>query len=237
MRKLLVSLSIIALSAGVASAGAPGLPAADPVITAPAPVIHPRAYDWTGGYAGLGLSYGRSSYRADTTEEMDQFGFEGRDFWPSGSGWGIGGLAGFNWQSGNVVYGFEGHLSGHRMRGTTTFVDEDEDTLDVRSDVRSIASLRGRVGVAQDRTLLFVTAGPAVASVRHTAVDIGSESRSATGLMIGIGVEHALAGGWNIRGDLEHYRFRSRDFTTADGFFPGVRPRVNLARVSAVFRF
>jgi outer membrane immunogenic protein len=223
MRKFLsTAAAVLALGAGAAHAGSLTSPA-EPVVFAPAPAA-PTAYSWTGGYAGLGLSYGRANHRTDTAP----------NFWPNGSGWGIGGLAGYNWQSGATVFGVEGHLSAQRMRGTTnTAVGE------VRTDLTSLASIRGRVGVAADRTLFFITAGPAAGRVSHNAVDAGlSDSGTVYGMMVGVGVEQAMAGGWNLRGDLEHYRFRSRDFATAGpGSFPGVRTSANVARVSAVFRF
>ena len=236
MRKILTSLSVLALSVGMASAGGKLAVPTEPVVAAPAPMV----YDWSGGYAGFGLNYGRASYRVDGDSD---------DFWPSGSGFGIGGFIGHNWQNGNIVYGLEGHLSGHRMRGSRDFDAGQGVIQTVRTNLRSLASLRGRVGVAQDRTLFFLTAGPAIGSVRHNAtfsdesgtLAAWSESRSVSGLMIGAGIEHALAGGWHIRGDLEHYRFRGRDFNTFDSDpgpdFPNVRTRVNLARISAVFRF
>jgi len=247
MRKLLVSLSALALSAGVANAGAMVAPPAEPMVTTPTPApIAPMAHDWTGGYAGAGLTFGRASYRGDgdlwnlgdiwddiREEDNGFFGF------PSGSGWGGGAFVGFNWQANNWVYGVEGHLSAHRMRGNET-LEANGESVDARTDVRGLASLRGRVGFAADRTLFFVTAGPASGNIRHRTVtdDVqASQSRNASGFVIGVGVEHAMEGGWGIRGDLEHYRFSSRDFTTGGEDFSGVRPRVNMARVSAVFRF
>ncbi len=243
MRKFLASLSVLALSAGVAHAGALVAPPAEPVVTVPTPApMAPAMYDWTGGYAGVGLTFGRASYGGGgftprgilddvLGDQEDLAGF------PSGSGWGGGGFVGFNWQNNNIVYGVEGHLSAHRMRGTETLDGDNGESADIRTNVRSLASLRGRVGFAADRTLVFLTAGPAVGNVRHEAVGVDTESRNANGVVVGVGVEHALANGWNVRGDLEHYRFRSRDFSTAEQDFSGVRPRVNLARVSAVFRF
>ena len=256
MRKILISLSALALSAGMASAGGKLAVPVEPVVAAPAPAPV-MAYDWAGGYAGLGLTYGRTSYRSGLSDDVfdlidDEFDLEttGRFFWPSGSGFGLGGFAGFNWQNGDFVYGVEGHLSAHRMRGTRRVADEDEDiSARIRTDVRSLASLRGRVGVAQDRTLFFVTGGPAIGNVRHSArlvdgddVATFSQSRSVGGFVIGAGIEHALANGWHVRGDLEHYRFGKRNFNTLgvsdpEADFPNVRTRVNLARVSAVFRF
>jgi outer membrane immunogenic protein len=242
MRKLLASLSALALSAGVAHAGAMVAPPVEPVVTAPTPApMAPMAQDWAGGYAGVGLTFGRASYGGGGFNASDIFDdiFDDQElpFFPSGSGWGGGAFVGFNWQNNNIVYGVEGHLSAHRMRGTETLDGDNGESVDIRTNVRSLASLRGRVGFAADRTLVFLTAGPAVGNVRHEAVGLDSESRNANGVVVGVGVEHALANGWNVRGDLEHYRFRSRDFTTGGEDFSGVRPRVNLARVSAVFRF
>ena len=262
MRKILTSLSALALSAGMASAGGKLAVPTEPIVAAPAPMA---VYDWAGGYAGLGLTFGRASYRSGISEDVVDFFGEGFGvpvtgglFWPSGSGAGIGGFVGFNWQNGNIVYGVEGHVSAHRMRGTRNldlgeivFGEQQVDiTARIRTDLRSLASLRGRVGVAQDRTLFFVTAGPAIGNVRHNAqlrfgdevVESSNQSRSVSGLMVGAGIEHALAGGWHIRGDLEHYRFGKRNFNTLGisdpgPDFPNVRTRVNLARVSAVFRF
>ncbi len=241
MRRLLTSLSAFALSAGIASAGTIAAPPPQPTVAPPPAPTFAAAYDWTGGYFGLGATYGRTSYRSGLDPELQDFGFTGSDFWPKGSGWGAGAFVGFNWQNGNMVYGVEGHVAGHRMRGTT-----DLDGVRIRSDLRSTASLRGRVGFSADRTLVFLTAGPALGNVRHEArdTDFGlsfSESNTVTGFVIGVGVEHALPGGWNIRGDLEHHRFGSKDFDTLGPLlpnaFPNLRARANIARVSAVFRF
>ncbi len=223
MQKLITAAVALALGAGAAHAGSLTTPV-DPVISVPfmpAPAVR---MGWAGGYAGVGLSYGRATYRTETAP----------GFWPNGSGFGLGALAGYNWQSGSLVYGVEGHISAQRIRGST-----DTAVGEVRTDLSSLASLRGRVGVASDQTLFFVTAGPAIGRVTHRAVDAGlSETNSVNGFMVGLGVEQALGNGWNLRGDLEHYRFRTRDFNTAGpGSFPGVGTRANVARISTVFRF
>lgn len=217
-----VALATTALTATAALAGAPGPALAEPAVPAPAAPVVPVAANWAGGYAGLGLSFGTTSYRqADSA------------FWPSGNGFGISGLAGFNWQAGNTVFGVEGHLGASQMRGrTTTGVP-----VQVTTDLRALGSLRGRVGIAQGESLFFVTGGLAGAQVNHTAAGLGSESRTLNGWVVGAGFETALGGGLNLRGDLEHYRFNRADFNTAGIAFPGLRTQANVARLSAVFRF
>jgi outer membrane immunogenic protein len=210
-----------ALLGTAAAAGSAGPATLDPVVPAPAAPL-PAAHSWTGGYAGVGLTFGETTY--------DQATLPG--FWPNGRGAGLSALAGYNWQSGATVYGVEGHLGAARMRGTTPIAG-----TTVTTDLNALGSLRGRVGVAQDRTLVFVSAGVAGARVTHTAAGLGSESRTLSGAVVGAGFEQALAGGLNLRGDLEHYRFSGSNFTTAGLPFPDVRTRANVARLSAVFRF
>jgi outer membrane immunogenic protein len=220
MKHLLLAGAVALGSASAASAGTLTPAPVEPMIPAPVAPM-PQMYDWTGGYVGLGLTYGEGRYNQATLPQ----------FWPNGSGWGLSGLAGYNWQSGNTVFGVEGHLGTGRIRGTT-----DLGITTVSTQIDGLASLRGRVGVAQDRTLLFVTAGAAAGRLNHTAEGLDSETRTLHGAVVGVGFEQAL-GGFNLRGDLEHYRFSNRDFTTAGLPFDGLRSRANVARLSAVFRF
>ncbi len=220
MKKLFAVGALALSTATAATAGNLGPVTVDPVVPTPA-IPAPVMYNWTGGYAGLGLTYGQATHNQATLP----------GFWPDGRGWGLSGLAGYNWQSGGAVYGIEGHLGASRMRGST-----DVGGVTVNTDLNALASIRGRIGVAQDRTLLFVTAGAATGRLNHTAVGIDSETRSLNGAVVGVGFEQAM-GGFNLRGDLEHYRFSGRDFTTTGAAFPDVRTRANVARLSAVFRF
>jgi outer membrane immunogenic protein len=222
MRNLILAGGIVLGTAAAATAGSFTAAPAEPPLMAPAPPM-PTAYNWAGGYAGVGLSYGRATHSNATAPE----------FWPNGSGAGLNGFAGYNWQSGNTVYGVEGHLGTNRMRGSNDVAVPTE----IRTELGTVASLRGRVGVAVDRTMFFGTAGLAAGRVTHTAVGLGEETRTANGTVLGVGIEHAISNGLHIRGDLEHYRFRAQDFTTAGIAFDPTRTRANQARVSAVFRF
>lgn len=226
MKNLILAGGIVLGSAATAMAGSFAAAPVEAPLMAPAPPM-PVGYNWAGGYAGVGLSYGRATYSNLTLPE----------FWPSGSGGGLNGFAGYNWQNGATVYGVEGHLGMNRIRGNT-----DVGGVDVRTQLGTVGSLRGRIGVAADRTLFFATAGLAAGRLTHTATDaggvvLGEESRTANGAVIGIGIEHAISNGLHIRGDLEHYRFRDQSFTTAGIPFDPTRSRSNQARISAVFRF
>ena len=222
MKKLTIAIGALAFSAGVASAGGMVVPA-EPVVAAPVPAT---TYDWTGAYAGLSLTYGRSRHSTPSAFTL-----------PNAKGYGGGALIGYNWQAGNFVYGLEVAGDMTRLRGTDPCANP---AWECRSRVNSVISGRVRAGVAMDTTLLFATVGLASASIRHSTTlppnAPDTDSRRISGVMFGAGIEHALAGGWHIRGDLEHYRFSRKTFEL-DIPYPNVRATMNLARVSAVFRF
>jgi len=221
MRTLLLTSALALGTATAGVAGTLGPAMTEPVLAAPVPAPMPMAQDWAGGYAGLGLSWGEARHNQATLPQ----------FWPNGRGWGLSGLAGYNWQSGATVYGIEGHLGAGRMRGTT-----DVGGTTITTNLDGLASLRGRVGVATGDTLLFATLGGAAGRLNHTAVGVDSQSHTLTGAVVGLGFEQAL-GAVNLRGDLEHYRFSGQDFTTTGAAFDNVRTRANVARLSTVFRF
>ena len=105
-------------------------------------------FSWTGGYIGIqgGGLWSHSSFNeSDTGLFSDNF-----------NGGLLGGYAGYNYQAGAWVFGIEGDFNG--VWNDETFNVGGFD-VDVGTDY--LASVRGRVGYAIDRTLLFATAGVA----------------------------------------------------------------------------
>ncbi|MCC5971647.1 MAG: outer membrane beta-barrel protein [Pararhodobacter sp.] len=224
MKKFSLAIgTALALSTSAAMAGSMAAPIVEPPVYTPAPTV---AHDWTGGYIGLSLTYGRSAHSGPAAGSL-----------PNATGLGGGGLIGYNWQTGDLVFG--GEIAGGlaRMSGS----DEcDNPAWTCRSRVGTVLSGRVRAGIAMDNTLLFATGGVASANIRHSTWHpvFGNfrDTNRTNGMMVGVGLEHAFEGGWNLRGDLEHYRFRRQNFAL-DVPYNGVRATMNLARVSAVMRF
>jgi outer membrane immunogenic protein len=229
IRKTLTALATtcaLVAATGAAQAGSyTPVPVEPPVYTPEAPA----RFNWTGAYAGLGLAYGRARHTLTAGGAPNAF--------PDGRGGMASVLLGYNWQgAGALVVGGELMLSAGRMNGSGPCPNP----LSVcTSSVGNLAAARLRLGVAQDRTLVFMTAGLASASVRYTATSAlisVADSARVNGWTVGLGVEHAMANGWNLRGDLEHYRFRAANYT-----FPGepftARARANVVRLSLVRRF
>lgn len=104
----------------------------------------------------------------------------------------IGGVhLGYNIENGSTVFGIEGDFS---------FSDANIDNTDV--DLDFLASIRGRVGYATNKTLIFATAGVAWAQFSFDNDEI-----SEAGYVVGAGVEHKFADNVSIRGEILHYGF------------------------------
>lgn len=226
---LATAVGALALSATAAFASGPSVVVVEPPVYMPAPS---HAYNWTGGYAGVGLTYGSGTHSIPAA-----FGVTA----PNSTGPGLGVVMGYNWQNGNMVFGAEVAGVFSRMGGTNNCGIGPG--IRCQSRINNFGAIRARVGVAMDNTLLFVTAGYATDTQRHTItvpgpIVIADEARRYNGPTVGVGIEHGFSNDWTVRGDLEHYRWGTRTFF--QGIIPGgvpVTARTNLARVSIVRRF
>ncbi len=218
--KLLTAAVIAVTFATTALASGPQIPYEPPVT--PLPAI--ASYNWAGAYAGLGVTYARGGM-SDAFSPPDN---------PDTRGAGLSLIAGYNWQNGNIVYGGEVALDFSRRNGMNDCGVGGGFTC--ASYQNNHASIRGRVGVAMDRSLLFVTAGYAtdLRRIQHSFAGIPFFNAGARfdGPMIGIGFERAVANDWTVRGDLEHYFLGTEVFGpyTIDG-------DITLVRVSLIRRF
>ncbi|MEA2907440.1 MAG: outer rane immunogenic protein [Alphaproteobacteria bacterium] len=178
-----VLLSGVALAALLGPAAAADLPRREVVAKAPAYIA--TIYNWTGPYIGInaGGGWGRSSFSAP---------------FPSGtfdvSGGMLGGTLGYNWQAGAMVFGLESDLDWSNLRGSTTCGG-------VACDVRNswLGTVRGRLGLAWDRVMPYVTGGLAIGDIRTNVAGIGSGSSTKTGWTLGAGLEFALSGPWTAK--------------------------------------
>jgi outer membrane immunogenic protein len=176
-----------ALSLGFVSAAQ----AADPIIYEQPPVMMPAAmYDWSGFYAGIGAGYGTGDA---------EYGFGGGGSYDI-DGFMLGGIVGYNFQTGPWVFGVEGDLYWSGIDGSTG------DFGGISTDVDWLGSVRGRVGYAFDNILPYVTAGVAFA---HSDVDIAAfggvnDNNTHIGWTAGLGVEVGVT--QNLSASLE-YRY------------------------------
>lgn len=187
--------------------------AADLPVKAPARVVAPAVYNWTGFYAGLNIggSWGRQDNSLVSTTGV--VAFTNSDHIDGVIG---GGQIGYNWQSNQWVFGLEADFQGSGQKGNGSyFIPAVGGFLALVIPSTSIAyedklnwfgTVRGRVGYAFDRVLPYVTGGWAfghgeingtrITGAVNTAFS-GSESYS--GWTLGGGVEWAFANNWSAK--------------------------------------
>ena len=104
--------------------------------------------------------------------------------------------------------GLEGDLEGADIRGGYRLANTNG--TDYR--LRDQASIRGRLGVAFNNSLLYVTGGVAFADIEHTYVFANTRfegiSSTRTGWTVGAGWEYGFTPNWSARLEYRYYRFR-----------------------------
>ena len=221
-------------------------------VKAPAAVAIPPV--WSGFYFGvnLGVVSDRSRqssflptgpgfnvcFAADCTFTNTQtaFGFLG------------GGQIGYNFQSGAIVYGIEADIAGASAEelttGTRNFMNYSN-----FSGVEAIGTVRGRLGYAFDRLLIYGTGGFAYGSWRnqHKAdapVGYAWSERAGwrTGYAAGGGFEYKFDANWSVKGEALFYDVGEKDHISRLAAFNnnfGLRDRSSgvLGRMGVNFSF
>ena len=203
MKKLL--LASAALAALTSASMAADLPSRKMAPVAP---VYVPAFTWTGFYVGLqgGYAWGRSTGTISTATGIPVATYS---YNPKGGV--FGGHIGYNYQiSPNFVAGLEGDVewSGLKQSITNPVVG-----LTHRTAIDWQGSIRGRLGVAFDRALIYATGGVAFADVKHSVstfpggVGLVSGSSTRIGWTLGGGVEYAVTNNVTIRGEYRYTDF------------------------------
>jgi outer membrane immunogenic protein len=184
MRHLLTSL--VLTSGALAFSGA--AMAADIVRPPPPPavqpiVIAPATYDWTGHYLGVQGGW--------ETNSASSPGFSANE---------DGGLAGvyggFNVQRNNWVWGLDASINWDDAKG-----GDSSAPLGNSAGPTWKGLIRGRLGVAFNRTLIYATGGAAVMGYKANVDTFSSASATPWGWTAGAGAEWALRSKWTVRVD------------------------------------
>ena len=204
-----------ALSAAAVAAISTTALAADLPIRAPAPApvfVPPPAFSWAGIYIGVTAGYARGYHHYDDLQGAF-LGYPG--FADSRSdGFAFGGTLGVNFQTGSLVYGLETDINW--LTNSATYVDPNGAINNFfpseTADLNYLGTLRGRLGLAVDRTLVYFTAGLAYAGVQDTVqynsfrfstwnTPYYNVDTTRVGWVVGTGVEYALAPNWTVKGE------------------------------------
>ncbi|HWC94509.1 MAG TPA: outer membrane protein [Pseudolabrys sp.] len=171
----------------------PTLPAfaADLPVKAPANIA--AVTNWTGFYIGIegGADWGRFS-QTNTISGVSLGFFDQK-------GGLIGGTAGYNWQTGNWIFGLETDLSWTDLSGTQACGP----TLNFicTTEMRSFGTLRGRLGTTVlDNVMLYLTGGLAYGDIRATRnVSATVSDNWRAGWTLGGGGEMMLLPNWSVK--------------------------------------
>ena len=226
-RTLLLSLAVSIVSIGIGHA-------ADMSVKAQRAVASPPTLSWSGFYIGANGGWGWSDYNISESP----FGTTGIEDLVSQSvgtranGGVFGGQIGYNWQfTPYWMLGIEGDYDGASINGSRGVVfpsilaPGNTNGFFATQNIRSLASIRGRIGYTWGPALFYFTGGGAWENVStnaiisgNTGVGIfgdsaaGSFSTARSGFVIGGGIEYLVAQNWTVRGEYLHY-----DFTGSNG--------------------
>jgi outer membrane immunogenic protein len=186
MKKTIFAATVAAMAVVSGAALAADLP------RSPAPYYPAQApaglYNWTGPYAGLNIGYEWGKVTSTVGE-------------PSGIAGG--GQVGYNWQSGQFVFGGETDIQ---------FSGADDTFAPWKFSNPWFGTLRARAGVAFNNVLLYGTFGLAYGSLKGQFLGL-DETRTEVGWAGGVGAEYGITPNWSARVEYLYMDLASRAFT------------------------
>ena len=243
MRKTFVAFALGSLAlVGVQAASAADLPVRAPY---KAPAAIAPAFTWTGFYFGINGGYGGNEFK---------YPFEAPVVSSSGqasltsSGFLAGGQLGYNWQVGQWVWGFETDIQWSNIKGE---LDASASTplgalaLNAGSELEWFGTVRGRLGYAWERLMVYATGGFAYGSVSTNLNAAGgplgvfsfSGDSQKTGWTAGAGFEYAITPSISLKTEYLYLDLGSDNVYTTNGFSISEETTVHLVRAGLNWRF
>jgi outer membrane immunogenic protein len=227
--------SLILFCAGSVIASASALAADLPSRAAPAPLVMVPQYSWGGFYIGAnaGGLFGSTTLTSSPLPQPD-FGALNFSQKLSPNGFAGGVQIGYALQSGQFVYGLEGDFQGSSANASKTRVGlPDANGADFSGWSNSASerldwfgTVRGRLGYAIDRTLVYATGGLITGDVKSSSLSSytvmansqhvygGSASIVRAGYVVGGGVEYAFTNNWTVRLEGLYFDLGKQNFSS-----------------------
>jgi outer membrane immunogenic protein len=199
MKRLLLG-AVALLAVGAGSAVAADLPART---YTKAPDMVPLAYDWSGVFVGVNGGWGTASRCFDLTGPT----LIGPQGCHDTSGGFAGAQAGYRWQTGPWVWGFEAQGDWADLRGSNISVLVPANTN--RSHIDAFGLFTGQIGYAWNTALLYFKGGGAVIADRNDIFAGGtvlgtSSGDNRWGGTVGAGIEFSFAPNWSAAFEYNH---------------------------------
>jgi outer membrane immunogenic protein len=212
------------------------------------------AFTWTGFYIGANVGWGFVD--SDVVGVHDNVGvvfgaptFLGNFGSLDGDGVTLGVQAGYNWQVGGWVFGVEGDINWADINSGFTGGFSSRfpaiGPVAASSDIEWFGTIRGRIGYAFDRFLIYGTAGFAFTDVSYAVAYggpggpvAGSSSDLRTGWTAGGGVEWAFANNWSAKVEYLYVDTGKNEiFDTTNTFSTFETQSFHLVRLGINYRF
>jgi outer membrane immunogenic protein len=160
-------------------------------------------YSWTGFYIGaqVGGGWNDSRWSGDTFPTFNT----------NGSGAVYGGQIGYNYQIDQFVIGIEGDLAGSSVKGDNQCAGGPGSNCQTKQDY--LASVRGRLGYAIDRVLIYGDGGVAFTKYKFRETQPFQQSfdgGNRVGWTAGLGAEYAFTDHWTAGVEWNYYDFGSK---------------------------
>jgi outer membrane immunogenic protein len=165
-------------------------------------------HDWSGLYVGLNGGYGAGK----TTGDLLPNNFFGNEDVDGGL---FGGQIGFNYQISHLILGVETDLDWANVHGSNAaggFTDE--------AKVKTLGTVRGRIGYAWDNIMLYGTGGFAWGRLSDgcDACGVPEEVHTLAGYTVGAGIEYGITTNLSARAEYLYVHLDPTDYFTLAGF-------------------
>jgi outer membrane immunogenic protein len=206
---LAATTALAALSSTVMAADLPSR-------RAPVPYVAVPVFTWTGFYIG-----GNAGYITSDSGDISTRGNNGPAAGPStifnvssgarpgltrleANGFTGGGQIGYNQQIGNFVFGLEADAAYTDHKKTINVIGATGAQSTFRTDMSYIGTVRGRLGYAFDRFLVYGTGGFAYGDVQNTATFFATPAAGGTGVVQFAGRRSSMETGYVAGGGIEY---------------------------------
>ncbi len=217
--RVLTATAVLAVSSGLAFAAEIIYPPPPP----PEVEMRPTIQDWSGPYAGVAV--GVASMNTLYVPSA------GNDPELSGDSVTIAGIAGYNMQFDNVVFGVEGDIT---LLNLTT-----KNRLDqVELEIPYVATARLRLGYALDSTLVYMTGGIGMLTGKMTLPAFNeTDKKTHYGYVVGAGMETELWDDVNLRLEYLYGDFGKKTYTFVPGNVNTGVDSLHLVRAGLIYNF
>jgi outer membrane immunogenic protein len=231
-RQALPLLAVLAMAWSSTAQAADAAAARARLALAKSPV--PQQRDWSGPYVGVHGAFVGTGLRSKSTPAnvpalnlntptpLNTLPSARNRNTKSINGFGGGLQAGYNVQSGNIVYGVE-------AEGTVTSSDGGRTSAtSLKAEQGPRGALKGRLGYSFGSTLVYGTLGAAVTQTRYSSPAVAAtpgnpataarkKSITSVGPVVGVGVEHMLTEQLSVKGEIDYAAFGSQKLTLPAG--------------------